>query len=134
IQVQEVSPLNMVQTTITDAMWVTVQFRPGRIGTHEAQLVIESNSDTEPTIALNLSAEGARDVAVKESGGAGVTPITDFPMTGIGAANSKIIYARNTGTIGRVTFTGIQIVGSPAFTFTSYGRAAHQNRHELVKP
>ncbi|MNR71349.1 IPT/TIG domain protein [compost metagenome] len=118
----DVTPSMMTQANTGEVLAVQVQFSPARVGAHDAQLVIESNADN-GVLSLALAGQGARDVQVAVSQGAGVVPLTDYPMTGLAATSSKTVYLRNIGTIGRVQFQGMQVVGSPAFSLSNYGVA-----------
>ncbi|PNG50259.1 hypothetical protein WDL1P1_00303 (plasmid) [Variovorax sp. WDL1] len=126
---QSIAPLEMAQTNATSPLGVTVQFQPTRLGQHDAQLLISHNADNGSPTILALKGTGARDVRVVASGGAGEVAIPSFPSVGLGAEASLTAYVRNRGTVGSLTVTGIQVVGSPAFSFSEAGAASVTNKN-----
>ena len=129
----DVTPTRLKQDVTERELWLTVEFKPSHPGKHEATLVIDSNSDA-GQLVLPLSGEGVRDVVLTPSQGPDVVTITPYPMTGLGATSEKTFYLRNTGTMGQVRFSGMQIVGSPAFSFTDYGGARRAGNLSVLKP
>ncbi|MNR71864.1 IPT/TIG domain protein [compost metagenome] len=122
---QDCRPTSMIQTAAANGLAIPVQFLPKRIGEYRARLIIEHSGINEGgVLTLDLVGSSVRDVALEASQGAYASKQTIAPFVNAdGSAmptnmtnQPRVVFVRNTGTAGRVAFTGVQIEGSPAFT------------------